>query len=258
MFAVLQKAVILEINKIYMKMKITFLIAACISVAVASSAQVRYESSDPFNTYSFGVGVGYSTIYGALKQSDPEPVLLLHLAKHFGSFFTVDAELQHGTIKSTEPANHWTTGLSETNQYNALNVNGRVTMGKFMGAPTNTFSRLLSNLYVGAGFGIVNNDITNITDKFKTTDTKTINSDIVTSGMTVVVPVNIGLNIYTKKLFGFGGSQFNINYQQNYAFNDDINGYSFPSTTTNHKYNAIYSVLSVGLSFYLGHIDEYK
>ena len=240
-----------------MKAKIFILIAGCMIMGMHSFGQVRFEPSDPFNNYSVGVGVGYSTIYGDLKKSGHAPVILANISRHIGSMITIGLEVQKGEITSNTPANDYTTGLTETNQFTAVNLNGRLNLSKVIKNPQDIFTKLISNCYVGTGVGLIDNDLTNITDKFKPTDTKTLSLDIKKSSMPAVLPFNFGFNIYLKKALGFTGAQLNVNYHIAYSFNDYVDGYSFLTTTTKNQYNDVYSILSVGLSFYLGHLSEY-
>jgi len=241
-----------------MKSKIAIIFIVFMTISLISYGQVRFEPFESYTVYSIGAGAGYATIYGPLEKSYQQPAFLLHVARHYSSSLVFDLELQSGSLKSTEPANKWTTGLSETSNFTALNVTGRIALKQLIKNPHNTFFMILSNLYAGTGLGIVNNNIVNITNKFKTTDTKTINSDIILNGVSAMLPVNLGINFSLRKLPGLKRAQLNINYQQNYTSNDNVSGYSFPKATTEHKHNTVYSVLSAGISIYLGHINEYN
>ena len=243
---------------IKMKTKFILLTLSVLTVSLSSFAQVRFVPDDPYNEYSIGVGIGYTTMYGDLKESNPSPAFILDVAKHMSPNILIGAELQHGTLSSTEPANHWTTGLNMTNQYNSFNINGKVTFAEFLKHPDNIGLRALSKFYVGAGVGLIDNNITSITEKFKTSDLKTIDPDFKKKSIALIVPLNFGLNLYVKSFLGYKGAQFNINYQLNYAASDYVDGYKFPPATTRNKYNDLYSVLSVGIALYIGHVDEYE
>jgi hypothetical protein len=241
-----------------MKAKVILLMSGLLTLGSAAFGQVRFVGQDPYNNYSVGLNVGYTTMYGDLSQSNPQPAFILSLAKHMSSTILIGVELQHGTLSSTEPANKWTTGLNMTNQFNGFNVNGKVSLAEVIKNPQNIVMKGLSNLYAGVGAGIIANDITSITNKFKTTDATTIDPDFKKNSIALVVPFNVGLNIYMKKFLGYKGAQFNINYQLAYTFSDYIDGYKFPAATTRNQYNDAYSILSVGLAFYIGHVDEYQ
>ena len=197
-------------------------------------------------------------MYGDLSQSNPQPAFIANLSRHMSSNVIIGVELQHGTLSSTEPANRWTTGLGMTNSFNAFNVNGKVTLAEVFKNPHNIVLKALSNLYAGLGVGIIDNDLTKITNKFKVSDTATIDPDFKKSSIALVVPLNLGLNIYMKRFLGYGGAQFNINYQLNYAFSDYVDGYNFSPSTTRNKSNDMYSIFSVGFAIYIGHVDDYQ
>ena len=241
-----------------MKAKIILLLTGCVAMGMSAFGQVRFVPDDPYNKYSVGLNVGYTTMYGDLSQSNPSPAFALSLSQHMNQSVIVGVELMHGTLSSTEPANKWTTGLASINQYNGLNVHANMSFNEFLHNPHNVVMKTISHLYVGTGVGIIDNDFTKITDKFKTTDPATIDPDFKKSSLAMIVPLNLGLNIYMKSFFGYRGAQFNINYQMNYAFSDYVDGYKFSSATTTNKYNDAFSVLSIGFAIYIGHTDEYQ
>jgi len=218
--------------------------------------QLTFDPANPFNSFSLGAGIGFTTIYGDLEKSNHKPVVMVDLERHLTTDIIVGVELQHGSISSRTSANSWTTGLSETNQFTAININSRVCLSQFIYNPKNAVTRALSKFYIGTGLGVIDNDLTNITRKFKDSDLKTIDPDIKTSSVALVLPVNMGINIDLKKILDFRGAQLNINYSLTYSFNDYVDGYSFSKSTTRNQYNDVYSMLSVGFSFYLGQIID--
>ena len=250
-----------------MKSKAGMVIMAGILLPLCAFGQLKGDLY-PYADYNVGVSFGYTSIYGALKNSVPQPVITGNLGRYVNKAVVIYAEMQYGAIKSTEPASSWTNGLSETGMFNTLSFNCRLALLGLISSPKNNFLKTLGNLYVGTGAGVVNDHITSITNRFRPTDSKTINEDIIMNGMSVAIPVNVGINIHLKQLFSSRDAQFNINYQESYLSNDDMNGYSFSKKATTHKSTPFYSVLSVGFSFYLGHvfhlcgyqykIDEYR
>jgi hypothetical protein len=48
----------------------------------------------------------------------------------------------------------------------------------------------------------------------------------------------------------------NVNYEFSYAFSDYLDGYNFQKPTAKNNYNDMFSVLSFGLNFYVGHVGN--
>ena len=223
---------------------------------LADLGQLQFDPSHPFNSFILGINLGYTTIYGDLATSDHKPVINLSFGHHVSDYGIISLNLSHGLISSHTTANSWTTGLGETNQFTALDLSGRLSISAFIYHPKNTLAKLMSKCYLGAGLGFIDNDLTAITRKFKENATSNINSDIKTNTVALILPVNLGINIDLRKILDYRGAQLNINYNLSYSFNDYIDGYSFSKATTRNQYNDAYSVVSVGFSFYIGHIVE--
>ena len=239
-----------------MKNKI-ILLSVCLITYLPSFAQVRLEPFYPYSKLTFGIGLGNSHMYGDLQKSISEPVYRLNIDRNFNSYTSVGLEVQHGALSSEEFRNHWTNGLSMYNQYTSANINGRVSLGQFFQYPSNYLWKTLFGLYIRTGFGVMSNNITNISYKFKNKDKLEIKdiyaSSIKTDQLVTYIPYNMGFNLHLTKR-----CQFNINYQFNYAFSDYVDGYNFPNPPANNYYQDMYSVLSFGLNFYLGHLIDHE
>jgi hypothetical protein len=238
-----------------MKMKVLVLLSALVATSISSFAQVRLEPFWPFSKYSLGVGIGNSHMYGDLDRSISQPVYVLNFARNFNSYTSVGIEATRGALNSEEYRNHWTNGMSMYNQYTSVNLNGTVSLGQFFKYPSNYLWKNLFGLYFRCGIGVMFNDISNITYKFKNRDRLEIRDYnakyIKTNEFVPYIPYNFGFNLHLKK-----NCYFNINYQFNYTFSDYVDGYNFSNPPANNFYNDMYSVLSFNLCFYLGHIYD--
>jgi hypothetical protein len=102
----------------------------------------------------------------------------------------------------------------------------------------------------------MNNDVSNVTLKFTSRDKITINdvdqNTVKPRTAALYMPFNLGFDLHLTRR-----CMFNINYQFCYAFSDYLDGYDFPQPTAHNYYNDMFSVLSFGLSFYIGHVGVY-
>lgn len=141
------------------------------------------------------------------------------------------------------------------NRYFAGNLNGKVRLGQFLDHSNNysyqtlganTFSLILSNIYVGAGAGLVKNRITrNLDPKYA--------DAIVNQGGEVaedfgeihfVIPLNVGVDIpFGRTLYGPQWA-INVNYQHTLTTNDNLDGII-------NRNNDQYGFVSVGLKYAL-------
>ncbi|MDM1295924.1 outer membrane beta-barrel protein [Sphingobacterium sp. N143] len=141
------------------------------------------------------------------------------------------------------------------NRYFAGNVNGKVRLGQFLNhaanysnytLQTNMLSRVLSNVYVGAGAGLVKNRIA------RSIDPDYANGIINKGGelaedlgeIHFVLPLNVGVDIpFGRTLYGPQWA-INVNYQHTLTFNDNLDG------VVNNN-NDQYGFVSLGVKYAL-------
>lgn len=236
--------------------KITILLSLCI-LALGANAQIRLDPFYPYSKWTVGAGVGFSQIYGNLNHSNSEPVYRLNVDRNANAWISLDIELQHGAFSDYETRNSWTNGMNVYNQFTALDISGRMSVGQIFKFPRNFFCKTLFGIYGGVGIGYMSNYVSNITLKFKRQDKYLItdynSNNIKTRTTNFFLPLTLGWNIHmTKRCI------FNINYQFSYAFSDYLDGYNFQQPTATNKYNCMFSVLSFGLNFYIGQVGIVK
>lgn len=141
------------------------------------------------------------------------------------------------------------------NNYYAANVNGKVRIGQFLGhsenysyytLQSNTLSRILSNVYVGAGAGALKNRIKRQLDPAYATSVIDLGGEIVEdrSGIHFVIPLSAGVDIpFGRTLYGPQWA-INVNYQHTLTTNDNLDGIK-------NKNNDQYGFVSVGVKYAL-------
>ncbi|MGJ1403303.1 hypothetical protein [Sphingobacterium siyangense] len=121
------------------------------------------------------------------------------------------------------------------NNYYAANVNGKIRVGQFLDRPdnysyytlqANTFSRILSNVYVGAGAGAFKNRIKRQLDPNYANGIVDKGGEIAEdrSGIHFIIPLNVGVDIpFGRTLYGPQWA-INVNYQHTLTTNDNLDG----------------------------------
>ncbi len=121
------------------------------------------------------------------------------------------------------------------NDYYAFNANAKVRIGQFMNLPDNysyynlqsdPFHKILANIYLGAGAGVIKNNIKNsIAPNYESAVVAQggeISQDL--DGFQFVVPVNLGVDFPIGR--GLYGPQWaiNLNYQHTITTKDNLDG----------------------------------
>jgi len=241
-----------------MKLKIVILLSLCLAAFRPADAQIRLDPFYPYSKWSIGAGAGFTEIYGNLSHSNSEPIFRLNVERNSNMWVALGFEVQRGALSDYEVKNTWTNGLSVYNKISTYDLYGRVSLGEFFRYPRSFFAKTLFGLYFGAGIGYMDNNVSNITLKFKHIDKYKINdysnTNIKTSTSNFYVPFNVGFNLHmTRRVM------FNVNYQFAYAFSDYLDGYNFQAPTATNKYNDMFSVFSFGINYYIGKVGfHYK
>ena len=142
-----------------------------------------------------------------------------------------------------------------SNNYYAGNVNGKVRLGQLLNDPNNysyktltsdIFSTIFSNIYLGAGAGIIKNRISRDISSYYANAIHNKGGGVAKDryGYHFVVPLNVGLDVpFGRTLYGPKWA-INLNYQHTLTTNDNLDG------IINGK-NDQYGVLSLGIKYAL-------
>lgn len=121
------------------------------------------------------------------------------------------------------------------NSYYAANVNGKIRIGQFLENSENysyytlrasTLSRIISNIYVGAGAGALKNRIKRQLDPTYASNIVDSGGEIAEdrSGIHFVIPLSVGVDIpFGRTLYGPQWA-INVNYQHTLTTNDNLDG----------------------------------
>ena len=141
------------------------------------------------------------------------------------------------------------------NRYFTANVNGKLRVGQFLADASNysqytlgasTFSRILSNIYVGAGAGLVKNRIKRQIDPMYAEAVANQGGELAEDlgEIHFVLPLNAGVDIpFGRTLYGPQWA-INVNYQHTLTFNDNLDGIK-------NKSNDQYGFVSLGVKYAL-------
>jgi len=139
------------------------------------------------------------------------------------------------------------------NNYYVGHLNGKVRVGEFMGLPENysyytlqasTLSRVLSNIYIGIGAGLIKNGIkTQLTADYA----KRIGpsgGEIIRdpSGIYPIIPLNLGIDIPIGRTLYGPQWAVNVNYQHILTIDDNVDGITYLK-------NDQYGFISLGVKY---------
>ncbi len=234
-----------------MKSKVVILLVIICSFCKISTAQVRDEAAENFKSdkYSLGVGIGLATMWGDLNQHTLSPGFRLGIGRHITKSLIVGFESYFGQLQSSEATNSWSRGLKTTATYQAIDINGKTSLGQLFQYTESTIGKALSAMYIGLGVGMINVKTDVQYEYIKVPNFK--QRYVQDHDFQPFLSLNIGFRVHMKKFFGTKSTQLMINYNNNYTFSDYLDGINISSATAINKYKDVYSVLTIGFSFLL-------
>lgn len=222
------------------------LLFSFIAVCCLISSSVSAQFSKPV---SIGAGAGGTFNLTDLGNVESKFAFYGELDYLITPFISVGLHGEKGTLAGNGYESDF------KNRYFAGNVNGKIRVGQFLeGAKNysyytlqaNTLSRILSNVYVGAGAGLVKNRISRNISTLYANYLESVGGEISKDAGEIhfVVPLNVGVDIpFGRTLYGPQWA-INVNYQHTLTFNDNLDGII-------NKNNDQYGFVSVGVKYAL-------
>lgn len=202
---------------------------------------INYVAFAQRNFYKLNVGVGVGitkayTDYHTAKSGIAENILADYYFTPYSSF---GVEVQKGALK----------GDGFENEYLAVFGNGKVHLGEILpfSYQQNRLEKLLKGVYFGAGLGAIKNEV------YKHNGTATPITVVVVS-KEVLVPLNVGIDIYLSDSNAENRFSINVNAQTAFALDDNLDGQFTPSNTKTDRYN----FFAIGLRYNFGFKGYYR
>ena len=203
------------------------------------------------NFYKLGIGggLGFTQSFTDVKKNGLGAAGYGLLDYYFTPFLSLGVEGQMGQITGgdvyTDPGNR-----EFINDYKSFSLNGKVYLGGLIDYQYSKVGNALKGLYLGSGIGVIQNkmiDIARISPEGYVYPGKDKSRDI-------LVPVNIGLNVYFPDRAGDYRYVVNFNFQSNLTFGEGLDGYDNTSVSLKPGSPDIYNYITVGFRYNLGPI----
>lgn len=202
-----------------------------------------------FYKLSGGVGLGGTFSFTDVYKSGIGYAALANIDYNFSPFVTAGLEIQKGMVRggnvNTDPH------MREfTNSYMAFAGNFKFRAGEITDFYYNDFLNLTKGFYLGTGLGYIKNNMTSIVRVKPDGSGYVFPGD--DKGSSIYLPINIGMDFFIPDRWGDIRYTFNVNFQSNFVFADNLDGYNDPKTTMRNQFPDMYNVLSVGLKIHFG------
>ncbi|MEJ2883808.1 hypothetical protein [Pedobacter sp. GR22-6] len=167
-------------------------------------------------------------------------------------FISLGGEFQMGQIRGgdiyTDPNER-----EFINSYKTANINGKLYLGSVINFNRNAFADAIKWFYVGAGAGIIRNDVERVVVKPSTRNTanpyvfpgKDKSTDL-------VAPLSTGINYYFSDRTGKPKFGINLNYQVNFSLGEGMDGYDDSPIKFKNGSPDVYTYLSFGFRYNFG------
>jgi len=206
-------------------------------------AAASLKAQNEFQQITLGAGAGAATTYASSQIAKTTPAFSANLSYYPKKFFNIALEAQVGELAG---GNAGMSNASYTNKYAAVifeptfhfgaifNNSFNNLQGDFVNKSGYDFASVCKNFYVGTGFGLIHNNVTNIDQ------TTSYSQNIV-----AVVPVKFGYEISFADQYDNPMLKLNLSYSFNSALGRGLDGSSGPAPQA----AASYSYYSLQLEF---------
>lgn len=207
---------------------------------------INYTAFAQRNFYKLNVGIGGGitrayTDYNTTKGGRAQNILVDYYLTPYSSF---GMEVQKGTLKGK--------GVEENgfeNEYLAVYGIGKVYLGEILpfSYQQNFLEKMLKGVYFGTGLGLIKNKVDQYDDNVTPRNVLIISKE-------VLVPLNVGIDIYLSRPYAEQRFAINLNAQTAVALDDNLDGEFKQTNTKKDRYH----FFALGLRYNFGFKGYYR
>ncbi len=225
-------------------LRITFITTILCLTATLSKAQIGND----YSRFDLGASLGSNQFNGDVVNVQSTKGFSLNFNYNQSAFLNYIFEFQGGKLaggnKTTEPANR-----EFAADYDYLAVRAQLQAGEIMDYSQSRLANAFKNFYIGAGVGVILDNITSI-NRYSTTGQFTPGLN---KSQALFVPLRVGYEIKIFNKYQRPDFKIDIAYQYNSTFTDNLDGYKVG------KSNDSFSQFSIGVKFAVGgNITAYR
>ncbi|MCD0487416.1 hypothetical protein LPB86_04200 [Pedobacter sp. MC2016-14] len=202
------------------------------------------------NFYKLGIGSGFGTTHSFTDvEKSGNGISVYGTADYFFTpFISMGVEGQIGQIAGgdvfTDSRNR-----EFLNNYKSFTFNGKLYLGSIINYDYSPTANLLKGIYGGTGIGLIQNKIIAINRRNTYANTTSPGQN---NSFNILVPLNLGINVYLADRQGDYRYVLNLNLQGNLTFGEGLDGYNDSSIRFSNNRPDAYSYISVGFKYLLG------
>lgn len=211
---------------------------------------VRAQNGFDYHQFSIGAGIGATTAFGNTETTVSKSAFNLNFNYNISPFFTLTLEGQMGTLAGGNVSDF--SARRFVNDYTAVMLHANLQAGELIDYEHDEVLNSLKNVYVGAGLGILSNNISYIQTVVPVGTSYLTTYPYIKNSTNILVPVRVG---YEFKIFNdYDMPRYRLDFAFNFntAFGKGLDGYSSLSSIK------FYNYLSIGLKIGLGNTTNYR
>lgn len=227
----------------------------------ATTLSLKAQDSYNFSRYGVGVFASYNLPFDDLKIANRGKTYNITGYYNLTPYVPLGAELQFGDLSGGSIVSD-AFKRQYDNHYKAFIVHGDFALGELIDYDGNFFLRLVKDLYVGTGVGVISNNMafiqrTNlIPDALNPVGSYTFPGK--NTSLNLLVPIRFG---YEFKIYNDYDEPFigiNIGYVHNITWAEGLDGYTDPPTAFKNNSPDQYRQIVVGIKVNFGGVVPYS
>lgn len=219
-----------------------------LTAALAFLTCLNINAQSNFYKMTLGAGAGITQSFTDVAKHDYGTAGYGTFDYNFTPFLSLGLEGQLGEVNGgdfyDDPNNR-----QFINRYKAFTLNGKVSLGALMDYSRTGFTNVIKGLYVGAGAGVIMNNMRFIVREKPADGYIFPGAD---SSKDLLIPLSLGINFNFMDRYGYYKYGVNINYQSNITLGEGLDGYNDAPIKFKNGYPDIYNYFSIGLRYHFG------
>lgn len=206
------------------------------------------KAQSEYSKYAIGINLGVNTTFADLAIKKQTFGGALSFQYFFNENIAIALDGQLGVLAGGSRSKDLY-GREFKNSYQALSLGAKISLATFIGETENATVEAMKLLYVGAGFGAINNRLVDVVRQspngagdFAGTN-KSIN---------LLVPLSIGIFVPVKDKYGDSKVDLSLAYQSNLTFGEGLDGYGDTGIKLQNKHIDIFNAITLGLRLRIG------
>jgi hypothetical protein len=228
-------------------------------VLILTSVIVKAQGDYNFSPY--GIGFGASTIRGYTNVAKQNNTLAgnLNFTYNYSPYLPITLVVEDGRLwggsRVTDPSKR-----EYENNYIAFYLHADLQLGQIIDYDENSFNEAIKNVYIGGGFGFVDDNVQNQRTNLNGSAQQPVGSYTfpgTDKSINLTIPLRLGYEVKFYNEYDEPFIRLDFEYEHNIVFGEGLDGYDDPPSNFKNQHPDQYREISIVLKYDFGTIEAF-